>query len=384
MPAYATLKSFWETLSANWTPLTLENHPYLMPIHDELSEHRDRNFTATLSPNSWQKEIRRIDGSVGREREIEVENPRLSGSPAPERDRAARVAESNHGTEPVEGKSLKRERVVTKEESRVGAEMPHCQDLLVGGPRKSSSIPVDGPHHYWTAGLKAAVVEPSLSRVTVHGEISKDLIFSPPHYEHSTTSTLISQTKDNSNTSQTMHQTHDIEEQTRKSSSRDRRIHSRNQDIQVFDASPTIWEEALQRLHKSLSRNQFMGTTYDGRPSAVSIEPRDVEAAYPTPHPSYTQSSDPRQPLLYRIPPPDQDSSRSSLSSPDSYSSSDMPEIYYSPRRREARQERTRQRRWWEINFDEWNACLGVYLMGFMVVFALGVAIVGIWILLHQ
>jgi hypothetical protein len=98
-----------------------------------------------------------------------------------------------------------------------------------------------------------------------------------------------------------------------------------------------------------------------------------------------SRTSDPRQPLLNhlssqpRTPPPDY------ATSPDSYSSGDMMGMFHpSPRRRCACCELDRERAWWDINIDEWNLCLGVCLMSALIVILMGLAVLWIWILLHQ
>ena len=99
---------------------------------------------------------------------------------------------------------------------------------------------------------------------------------------------------------------------------------------------------------------------------------------------SLSYLSDAEQPLLRHPSPPFRTTSLHDLSSPDSYSSGDMLEALYSPRRRQERRDREHERLGWEDGYDIWSLCLGVYLIGFVVVIALGAAVVAIWILLHQ
>ena len=43
-----------------------------------------------------------------------------------------------------------------------------------------------------------------------------------------------------------------------------------------------------------------------------------------------------------------------------------------------------RDRRWWEIDFDEWNAWIGVWLVGVFVGIVLVASGVAVWILMNQ
>jgi hypothetical protein len=163
-------------------------------------------------------------------------------------------------------------------------------------------------------------------------------------------------------------------------------------------ASTTTHEaqEAMNRmLNRHLTSARTIGIAYDHRHTTVDARHEDgfdtlsdinddLEAGKPDFHTSHAQKSDPRQHLLRHTPPPFHGNDSPGSSSPESYSSSDMPELFYSPRRMRERRELAGQTRWWEIDFDEWNACLGAYLIGCIIVIVVGAVVVGIWILLHR
>jgi hypothetical protein len=59
-------------------------------------------------------------------------------------------------------------------------------------------------------------------------------------------------------------------------------------------------------------------------------------------------------------------------------------EVFYSPRQRQERIDAVDKRTWSKLAFDEYSLCLGVHLVGCVVVIVTGAAVVGICIMLHQ
>lgn len=148
---------------------------------------------------------------------------------------------------------------------------------------------------------------------------------------------------------------------------------------------PSSTQEARSALSRMLERNisqdHKMNISYGSPPStaATSTEEdfdmlRDAEEAREQ-RDSGSRSHKwhvPRSPSQYG----------SSKSLGDSHDSERLP-VFRGEQRRWDLGTRSRKE-WWKINFDEWEPCLNVYLVGCMVAVILGGAVVWTWILLHQ
>ncbi|KAF2690651.1 hypothetical protein K458DRAFT_398661 [Lentithecium fluviatile CBS 122367] len=284
-------------------------------------------------------------------------------------------------------------------------------DATIHDRKRTESLSIHSRqvHALQRPALNAAATQPSISAVNVGGMIPKQSRLSSPRHGNGrqgkiTNDDSRSHAQENEDTARSECKTLPEDEQTPSQPLQNAAAPSSDHDGAASHASiATRNAHAAMRnmFNRNLATNHALGISYKGRPTAVNAvtedgfdtfadiddfadNDADIESGNHRCHNSYNCRSNPRKPLLRCMALVSEQDSSGGVS-PESYSSGDIPNIFYSPRQiRVRRTEEGREREWWDIDFDEWNVCLGVYLLGCIVVVIVGAAVVGIWILLHQ
>jgi len=348
MPTFDSLKTFWESLSAEWTPFAPDNDPYLLPLHDD-------------RPDCRSESICEAEPLFRSTRETLISYQRVSG-----------LSSNTSSVPPEEG-------------STHPAGEHTCASrwtIIPSVIRFATSAHTHQRRLYPFARLPA---QPITSVVTAQAMTLKQQRSSLPRASKSQQSHSL----DSANTPQITCQTLPSFQRTPRHLSRKTTI-----PASTHCNNALIYSEAHAASNRMLDRNTTSARTidhpYQHRYSATHAQhDDDLVNVFHTDSEAGTYSFPPcsldsRQPLLQHLPPPQQTPPSYGTPSPDSYSSGDMPDHFYSPRRMQERRARECARLWRETGVEEWNICLGIYLMGCIVVIAVGAAVVGIWILLHQ
>lgn len=356
MSTFKSLKTFWDNVSANWTPLDLDSQPYLIPIHEDRLLYREscvlREGSPVLDTDSTISSLDLNTGGVG----ANSGGGSLRRSAGAGGDLAAHreaflemlnVRNAVYGTFPPAPQTQFQAR---SDALSITPDMAQCShggrfDSLSLAMTSSSAQKQQNSAGYFTPSCNLPPLRPSR-----HSRSRSD--------RHQR-ATILPCGSINTAT----------------------------------PTDPTIISTASS-ANSTLSRGLDHFPVFADAVRAPASVHSSIPAARHDPHSDlsdYTSTSNSSlstntrvhsyRPLLTRSVPP---RSRSSTWSSYSSGNASMSEDEHLPYRRRQMCAFGCGRWWWDVDVQEWNACLGVCLVGWIVVLVAYAELVWVWVLLHQ
>ncbi|KAF2256528.1 hypothetical protein BU26DRAFT_574746 [Trematosphaeria pertusa] len=436
MPTFETLKDFWEKISANWTPFSLGTQPYLVPLHEDRVPHSHHRISEgePLLPDRHRAPLQEIPEDSF----LEVEGSEDSG-----RDSLSNVAglsvnaanalavnSANETTYLPSRTTISADSIIAQHHhpaprnlmgnsstkygssAKYAARSTPAPLLFQHASKLTNKRPLKVDLHGHVGGKPAgkASADTGLSAATAYGIIWKQ---PRPHlaqamkrrYAHT----------EGYRTSQAQHRHSPLQSNRPAPPSRTitaiRHTNTDTASAASLQSSPTpslcetdtstptpttrAARAALARIMtRQLSHERALGISYTAPPPlgiSPAPEPNDAFATLSELEAARAHDfSEHHRLILHHAPPmPEPDSAPPSSSSyaSDSSNSEDGPVVFRGrPRHRQRRWDLGpgyRDRRWWEFDFDEWNAWIGVWLVGVFVGIVLVAAGVAVWILMN-